>query len=216
MLVLAISDLHGRYNYPRELKKELNLAERVIIIGDLTAFGGEPEAKTVLSGFSAYKDKLLAVYGNCDRPGVNKVLDELGINLHGDGRIVDGIGFFGLGGSNATPFHTPQELTEDEIAENLIAGWAKVENARIRVLITHPPPLNTKVDRTGAGVHAGSEAVRKFIDEHQPELVLCGHIHEAKGFDKIGKTVVINPGPFPYGYAVVEIGERITFRFNTP
>jgi putative phosphoesterase len=216
MLVLVITDLHGRYNYPREVKKELNCAELIVIAGDLTDFGGEREAETVLGGFSAYKDKLLAVNGNCDRPGVNKVLTEWGINLHGDGRIVQGVGFFGLGGSGITPFHTPQENTEDELAVNLIAGWAKIENCRTRVLVSHPPPKDCKLDRTNSGAHAGSEAVRNFIDEHQPELVLCGHIHEAKGFDKIGKTIVINPGPFPYGYAWVEIGEKITFRFSTP
>ncbi len=215
MLVLVIADLHGRYNYPREIKKELNCADLIVMIGDITDFGGKSQATTVLTGFSSYKDKLVAVNGNCDRSDVNHALDDWGINLHREGKIIDGIGFFGLGGSSPTPFHTPQEYTEDELARFLVTGWSKVESCPTKVLVSHPPPHGCKLDRTRSGSHAGSSAVREFIETHQPQLVLCGHIHEAKGYDKIGTTLVINPGPFPYGYAWVDINEKIGFRFSS-
>jgi Icc-related predicted phosphoesterase len=38
----------------------------------------------------------------------------------------------------------------------------------------------------------GSTAISKFVD--RVDLIVCGHIHEAKGIEKVGKTVVINPG----------------------
>jgi Icc-related predicted phosphoesterase len=41
--------------------------------------------------------------------------------------------------------------------------------------------------------------VREFIEEQQPELCLCGHIHESRAEDRIGKTHVINPGPLKEG-----------------
>ena len=41
---------------------------------------------------------------------------------------------------------------------------------------------------------SGSQKFTDFIKEHQPVAVVCGHIHEGTGIDKIGDTVVINPG----------------------
>jgi uncharacterized protein len=43
-------------------------------------------------------------------------------------------------------------------------------------------------------VPAGSTAVRDAIKEGQPTLALHGHIHEAKGNTRIGRTLCINPG----------------------
>ena len=43
-------------------------------------------------------------------------------------------------------------------------------------------------------VHVGSVAVRQAIEKHQPMLGLHGHIHESSGFDKIGRTLCLNPG----------------------
>ena len=45
----------------------------------------------------------------------------------------------------------------------------------------------------------GSTAVREFIEENQPDICLCGHIHEARAMDRIGRTLVVNPGPLVQG-----------------
>ena len=51
-----------------------------------------------------------------------------------------------------------------------------------------------------------STAVRKFIEEFQPDVCLTGHIHEAKTEDQIGKTRIVNPGLFEEGgYAVIRL-----------
>ena len=42
--------------------------------------------------------------------------------------------------------------------------------------------------------HVGSKSVRKFIEKYQPLIGLHGHIHESFASDKIGNTVVVNPG----------------------
>ena len=97
----------------------------------------------------------------------------------------------GLGYSGPTPFHTPGEYTEPQLAERLerFAGLSPL------VLICHAPPYGTALDRIRPGLHAGSTAVRDFIERHQPEHFFCGHIHEAEGVAiQMGRTRARNVG----------------------
>jgi Icc-related predicted phosphoesterase len=41
---------------------------------------------------------------------------------------------------------------------------------------------------------AGSTAVREAIERFQPALGLHGHIHEARGTKRLGRTLCVNPG----------------------
>jgi len=75
----------------------------------------------------------------------------------------------------------------------------QVTNPTHTVAVIHSPPFNTKCDVLFDGRHIGSNAVRSWIEKHQPRLALHGHIHESprlsRSFcDRIGSTVVINPG----------------------
>jgi Icc-related predicted phosphoesterase len=101
----------------------------------------------------------------------------------------------GLGYSNPTPFNTPGEYTEAQLAERLkrFAGLAPL------VLICHCPPRGTPLDRIRDGVYGGSTAVRDFLTREQPEYFFCGHIHEAGGVEtQIGKTRAMNVGKQGY------------------
>ena len=49
---------------------------------------------------------------------------------------------------------------------------------------------------------AGSQSVRRAIEQHQPLLALHGHIHESPGAIKIGRTLCINPGS-EYGEGIL-------------
>ncbi|MDO8659973.1 MAG: metallophosphoesterase family protein [Candidatus Parcubacteria bacterium] len=69
------------------------------------------------------------------------------------------------------------------------------------ILLCHQPPFGylDKVNFPGApahwkGKHAGSKIILDYIKKEQPRYVFCGHIHEAKGKTKIGKTEVYNVG----------------------
>ena len=67
--------------------------------------------------------------------------------------------------------------------------------------MTHAPPHNTKLDKIIDG-HCGNKSIRSFITKSKPDIAFSGHIHENNGKeDKIGKTRVINPGP--YGKIVI-------------
>ena len=46
----------------------------------------------------------------------------------------------------------------------------------------------------------GQEAI-EMIEEHKPDINICGHIHEAQSIDKIGETIVMNPGQIMTGGA---------------
>ena len=53
------------------------------------------------------------------------------------------------------------------------------------------------------GTHVGSQGVKKPIHEFQPDINICGHIHEACSIDKVGKTTIANPGMLENGKAVL-------------
>jgi Icc-related predicted phosphoesterase len=137
---------------------------------------------------------VLALPGNLDEPDVGDYLVELGLSLHGTGRLLDAIGIFGVGGSNITPFNTPIEFGEEELAVLLNSGYDQVKQASNLVLVSHAPPFNTKTDLIGSGAHVGSTAVREFIEKIQPVLCITGHIHESRAEDTIGRTRILNPG----------------------
>ncbi len=101
----------------------------------------------------------------------------------------------GLGYSSPTPFDTPGEYSEEEIAARL----SKFAGLKPLVLICHCPPLNTALDRIKEGLHAGSRSVREFIEAEQPEYFFCGHIHEAEGVViEMGSTRAQNVGKKGY------------------
>jgi len=67
------------------------------------------------------------------------------------------------------------------------------------IAVIHAPPFDTRCDVLFDGRHIGSKAVLGWIEKHQPCLSLHGHIHESPKlsnsfFDRIGRTIVINPG----------------------
>ncbi len=74
----------------------------------------------------------------------------------------------------------------------------------------HQPPRGAHVTLYN-GESSGSVSLRRFIEEYQPHLLLCGHIHEAQGQCRIGSTRVVNVGELRQGFgALIEIGEKIT------
>jgi len=123
----------------------------------------------------------------CDRFGFK--------NFHGAVINIRGVHVAGLGYSPPTPFNTPGEYSEEELANRL----SKFADLNPLVLICHAPPLNSKLDRIREELHAGSSAVREFIEKHQPRDFFCGHIHEAEGVvEKFGSTRAQNVGKRGY------------------
>ena len=127
------------------------------------------------------------VAGMCERYGLH--------NFHKQHMQVGKWHVAGLGYSSPTPFNTPGEYTEPQLAERLRA----FDVLEPLVLVCHAPPYGTTLDRVRPGLHAGSHAVREFIERRQPAYFFCGHIHEAEGVvEQMGATRAQNVGKAGY------------------
>jgi uncharacterized protein len=210
MNILAFSDIHMATSEAANIPG-IGEADVVILNGDLTNFGGVIEVRRVLDDILALNPKVLAQFGNLDRLEINEYLENLGINLHGQARLVGGeVCLVGIGGSNVTPFSTPSEFSEEEIftitsralaqGREYIALAEPLYNRRIPlILVSHVPPYNTRIDRIHSGKHVGSTALRSLIESYRPDLCITGHIHEGKGTDAIGTTPLYNTGMLKRG-----------------
>lgn len=210
MRIIALTDIHGSYTKVQEILTKEKTVDAVIIGGDLTTVGTQKEAKEAIRLIQSHGKPLFVVAGNMDLPELDITFDKLRISINAKGQILNDAGFFGVSGSPFTPMHTPYEIPEEEIQKRAESGWQGVRSARWKIFVPHAPPRNTKLDRIRAGIHVGSTAVREFIEKYQPDVCVCGHIHEARGTDVIGKTQIVNCGPAGEGYyAVIELGEVI-------
>lgn len=201
---VAFGDIHMALGTIARLGSELAQADAALLVGDLTNFGGPAEAAEVVGAVRAHCPRVLAVTGNLDMPQVIDAFRAHGISLHGEGRRLGPVGIFGCGGSNITPMDTPTELEEDDIRATLERGHAAVADAPLRLMVCHTPPFATTLDRLTNGRPVGSPAVRAFIETHRPHVALVGHIHEGRGVERLGDTVVANAGALrDGGYVVV-------------
>jgi Icc-related predicted phosphoesterase len=125
-----------------------------------------------------------------------------------------------FGWSNPTPWKTPRECSEEELASRLAKVVSQVHELGSCIFNIHPPPFDSTLDIaakldasfdppkavTSAGnaiwIPVGSTAVRELIEKTQPLLMLCGHIHETKNAAKIKRTTCINPGS-EYGSGIL-------------
>ena len=191
--VLIFSDIH---NDARALEKLMDIeADYYFCAGDLVTFQrGIDKMAGILKRRAG---KMFLIPGNHESErDIESLCARYGFtDVHGRVVNVAGTSVACLGYSNPTPFDTPGEYSEEELADRL----AKFADAKPQVLICHVPPLNTALDRIKEGLHAGSRAVRDFIEQHQPAHFFCGHIHEAEGVEiQMGATHCVNVGKRGY------------------
>ena len=118
--------------------------------------------------------------------------------LHGRCEYRGSLALIGVGGSPHGPFRSPFEYDENEAAL-LLEKAVKSYSGGNLILLSHCPPKDTKIDLAFTGEHAGSLAVRRFVEKVQPVLVVSGHIHEAQGIDAIRNSTLVNTGPAQRG-----------------
>lgn len=209
--LLAISDIHGNLNTTSQLAymaSKMNV-DAVIVSGDLSPFMSIETAKEILEILSEANKPIFYVPGNMDDPKLGEgVKVEKTECIHKKAARFKDLEIIGVGGGLIGPFKTPFEYTEDDFRKILNEISREIHSDRT-VLVTHNPPYNTSADKLTWGEHIGSVSIRQFIKEEQPLVNICGHIHEARGIDRIGRTVIVNTGPLKQGYyAQINIAEK--------
>lgn len=153
----------------------------------------------------------LVMPGNDDPPLVKRLMNQASWLTQAEDRIVE-LGPYqvlSLGYSTPTPWDSPREITEEEMAGKLEGLAAQLDPSRPTIFNVHNPPFDTGTDRayqltadmrikTAGGeptlTPVGSRAVREAIEKVQPVLALHGHIHESRAMSSLGRTKVCNPG----------------------
>ena len=149
--------------------------------------------------------------GNDDISGIEEIISSSSYVVDPEDKVVQ-VGEYQMmstGWSNPTPWKTPRECTEDQLWSKLEKMSSEVTDMRKCIFNLHVPPIDSGIDTcpkldkdlkpiiVGGEIvmmGGGSTSVRKAIETYQPLLGLHGHIHESKGFIKIGNTLCINPG----------------------
>ena len=210
MKILAITDLHDKRASLERILADVGPVDTNLLGGDITNFGSAKDVTRLVQIAAQSGAKVLAVAGNCDSPQIEQQLVELGVSLHGRGVVIGNVGFHGV---SAMPLWRSgmYQFTEEQIAQFLRTGHDQIAGAKHVVVLSHFPPRNERVDRTDRGDHVGSTSLQAFIRDTQPQLVLCGHIHEGRGIELLDQTTVVNCGLGAAGsYALADVGERLT------
>ena len=202
MKIISFGDVHEDTSNLAKIKYDLETADLIVVSGDLTNCHGKVEAKNVLDTIRKHNKNMLVQYGNMDKSEVDEYLTSEGINLHGNGYIFGDVGIFGCGGSSLTPFNTPSEISESDIKKYLTNGYGKVKDAKWKIMVCHTPPKDTAIDFIRSGLHVGSSAVRDFIVQYKPDVCISGHIHESRGREMLGNTIILNAGMFRDGWYI--------------
>lgn len=209
MRLLCITDLHGKSDALKRILAETNTADAILLGGDITHFGSPQDVQQIVSTIESLGKPVLAVAGNCDSAAIDQRLAQIGVSLHGRGVALESIGLQGVSG--IPPWNSRMyQFTEEELAEALQAGYAQLPDGLPHAVLAHVPPRKTAVDRIFLGCHVGSTALREFVQRTKPRLVICGHVHEGRGIDKIGPTTIVNCGRGGADqYAIVEVDDEI-------
>ena len=177
--------------------------------------------------------------GNDDHQEIIDAIQDTPHVKNSDNKVVkiDGLhDMVNLGWSNPTPWKCPRDHTEEDLEDATEKLLSSVTDKQNCVFNVHVPPINCGLDTApkldesvyppkpvfdkGQAVMfgAGSTAIRREVEKHQPLVHLCGHIHESRGTTRIGRTLVVNPGSeYQEGVlrgAIVNIGDKKVVSFQ--
>ena len=158
--------------------------------------------------------KIFMAPGNDDPMEMDAILDSSRVMKSAAMKNLDVLGYemITIAHTSPTPWDTPREWSEEEMAKNIDQLAGTIKTMERAIFNFHDPPYGTMLDyapklrdmRQSAGEteHVGSKAVSEAIKKYQPFLGLHGHIHESRAAQKIGRTFCVNPGS-EYGEGVL-------------
>ena len=202
MRLLAVADLHGKTGRLAGVAQTVATfgPGAVVVAGDVAS---RRDLAATLDKLNELGPTLYLIDGNCEgRRFPNEVarLPNL-TRLSADPVRCGNVHLFGLGGTLPLPFASRICWNEAGLLETLPEATAP------SVLVVHPPPYGV-LDQVLGGLHTGSRGLARWITRHQPNLVLCGHIHERTGTATMGATTVVNCALGRHGGgALIELDE---------
>jgi len=186
--IFAAGDFHGDKRQAQYLAQRAvdEQADMIILNGDIVE---ETDTEGIMYHFVKTGKPIFLVPGNHDWFATDFLAQQYNVvNLHGKTTQHGDVGIAGCGGANIL------NLTEQELYDTVKETSAKIQAAKKKILVTHVHPSGTLMETMSQFVK-GSIGLRKAIEATKPDIVLCGHVHEAAGIEeKIGETLVINVG----------------------
>lgn len=187
MKIVCISDTH---NLHRELTDKLPKADMIIHAGDISYHGTAHEIQDFLDWYRElpYQYKIF-IAGNHDfafqdAKDTLKIHSEL-IYLENSAIEIEGLTIWGS--PLCPPHHKWAFMWEEHLRKEV---YAKIPD-NCDIIINHSPAYQIQ-DRVWSGAEVGCQALRARIEQIQPQLVVCGHIHECFGIEKIADITCVN------------------------
>ena len=186
--ILAAADFHGNSSITKKLAERAykENVDLVILAGDIT---GPVDSDNLLKPFLDKGKRVVFVPGNWDSSNVSDFLSKLyGVKNIGEHYVkYENVGIFGIGNPD-----WKLNLDEKKTFDKLKKDFEKIKDLEKKIMVSHLHPAGTKAEIFG---FPGSKALKKAIDEFQPDLFISSHIHEAEGLkEKIGKTTLVTVG----------------------
>ncbi|MFH1073355.1 MAG: metallophosphoesterase family protein [Nanoarchaeota archaeon] len=188
MNLLCFVDLHGNLKKLAKLKEKAKDADIIVCAGDISQF--ENNLVQLLQEFEKLKKYTLIIHGNHEsEQSLHEHCKKLQYVrfIHRKVFKFKNLLFFGWGGGGFS--------FNDKHLEEKNHEFEKILKGQDFIMVTHAPPHNTDLDVLSMS-HAGNKTFREFMDRTRPRVLVCGHLHEnEKQQQRIGRTLVINPGP---------------------
>jgi Icc-related predicted phosphoesterase len=210
--ILGLADLHDHWEILGRLK-DIN-ADLIAFCGDLHNGSNLEDARPTVKALASLSLPVLIVPGNMDHKDVVPELWRKAgfVMLHRSSLIKGDFGFLGLGGMVAKDhlrIGDPARYyhSDEDVYRNLAEAYPEISGTKYKIIITHQPPRGLR-DTLYNGESSGCASLRRFVDDYQPQILLCGHIHEDRGEASSGFTRILNVGELGRGYAaLIELGE---------
>ncbi|MEW5855588.1 MAG: metallophosphoesterase [Myxococcota bacterium] len=195
----AVGDLHvnagSRGTLEPFFSRLSEVADVLILCGDLTDYGRPEEARVLARELSGVRVPMLGVLGNHDHESdkdeeIRRILIDVGVSiLDGTAREIRGVGFAGVkgfaGGFGRRALAPWGERSLKQFVHEGMNEALKLESAMtklwmpVKVAIMHYAPIQATVVGEPAEImpFLGSSRLEDVVDRHRANVVFHGHAH---------------------------------------
>ena len=188
-IIQLISDTHSR---PFHIKDEVDFC---LHAGDITNYGNINKYDNSIKSFLKSKKPIYWVPGNHDISfNSQTILEGNNINILEKKIEKNGITIAGVSLSGCYNAPNLTEIWDHMTADKKVEEkyYKTYLNEYVDIVVSHSPPSGDIGSEIKHG-DLGSQYLLEYIEEYQPKLVICGHVHYPIVREKyIGDTLVMN------------------------